>query len=78
MRTIAGMVAVVTSVLAGSAAGLLAVIAAGHSALAGFVTGAAVGVVFLVGLMRFQYTAWDRAGHRRLFEDHDHEGPPVG
>ena len=38
-RTIAGMVGVVTAVLAGSAAGLIATVAAGHSAVAGFVTG---------------------------------------
>jgi hypothetical protein len=37
-RTIAGMVGVVTAALAGSAAGLIAAVAAGHSAVAGFVT----------------------------------------
>jgi hypothetical protein len=38
-RTTAGMIGMVTAVLTGSAAGLLATIAAGHSAVAGFVTG---------------------------------------
>src|SRR5262249_38739422 len=38
-RTIAGMVGVVTAVLAGSAAGLIAALTAGHSAAAGFATG---------------------------------------
>ena len=38
-RTTAGMIGMVTAVLTGSAAGLLATIAAGHSAVAGFVIG---------------------------------------
>jgi hypothetical protein len=38
-RTTAGMIGVVTAVLTGSDAGLLATIAADHSAVAGFVTG---------------------------------------
>jgi hypothetical protein len=50
LRTIAGMVGVVTSMLAGSAAGLLAVIAAGHSPLAGFVSGGVVGAAGLKGI----------------------------
>ena len=41
-RTTAGMIGVVTAVLTGSDAGLLATIAAGHSAVAGFVTAAAL------------------------------------
>jgi len=69
LRTIAGMVGVVTSVLAGSAAGLLAVIAAGHSALAGFVSGAAVGAVSLTALMWYQHSAWQRILQLRMFED---------
>jgi hypothetical protein len=69
LRTIAGMIGVVTSVLAGSAAGLLAVIAAGHSALAGFVSGAAVGAVSLTVLMWYQHSAWQRILQLRMFED---------
>jgi hypothetical protein len=38
------MIGVVTAVLTGSAAGLLGTIAAGHSAVAGFVTGGVAGV----------------------------------
>jgi hypothetical protein len=49
------MIGVVTAVLTGSAAGLLATIAAGHSAVAGFVTGGVVGVAVLVALMWFQF-----------------------
>jgi hypothetical protein len=49
------MIGMVTAVLTGSAAGLLATIAAGHSAVAGFATGGVVGVAVLVALMWFQY-----------------------
>jgi hypothetical protein len=77
-RTVAGMVAVVTAVLTGSAAGLIAAIAAGHSALAGFVTGGAVALGILVVLMRFQSSAW-KQNHQRLFFDGQEEtAPQVG
>ena len=56
-RTTAGMIGVVTAVLTGSDAGLLATIAADHSAVAGFVTGAVVGAAALVALMWFQLSA---------------------
>ena len=59
----------VTAVLTGSDAGLLATIAAGHSAVAGFVTGGVVGVAVLMALMWFQYSAWVQGHHLRLFED---------
>lgn len=67
--TIAGMVGVVTAVLTGSAAGLLATIALGHSGVAGFITGGLVGVAALVGLMWYQGSAWSQIGKRQLFED---------
>ncbi len=57
-RTIAGMVGVVTAVLAGSAAGLIAAVAAGHSAMAGFITGSVAALATVVALMRFQSSAW--------------------
>jgi hypothetical protein len=76
-RTVAGMVGVITSVLAGSAAGLLAAVAAGHSGIAGFVTGGVVGVATLVALMQFQASAWGRLRRRRLFDD-EPAGPAVG
>ena len=74
--TIAGMVGVVTAVLTGSAAGLLATIAAGHSAVAGFVTGAVVGIAALLALMVFQRRAWDKSDQLQLFEDE--QEPPTG
>ena len=54
-RTVAGMVGVVTAVLAGSAAGLLTAIADSHSGVAGFVAGGIVGAAILVALMEFQF-----------------------
>lgn len=68
-RTAAGMVGVVTAVLTGSAAGLLATITSGHSAGIGFATGAVVGVAVLVALMRFQYVAWGQARREWLFDN---------
>jgi len=50
-RTVAGMIGVVTAVLTGAAAGLLATVASGHSAVAGFVTGGVVGVAVQMALM---------------------------
>jgi hypothetical protein len=69
LRTTAGMIGVVTAVLTGSAAGLLATIAASHSAVAGFVTGGVVGAAALVALMWFQLSAWVHAHQQRLFEE---------
>jgi hypothetical protein len=76
-RTTAGMIGMVTAVLTGSAAGLLATIAAGHSTVAGFVTGGVVSAAVLVALMRFQYSAFARAHQLRLFED-EQERPDAG
>ena len=68
-RTIAGMVGVVTAVLAGSAAGLIAAVAAGRSVVAGFVTGGVVAVAIVVVLMRFQSAAWGQIRQHRFFDD---------
>ena len=68
-RTIAGMVGVVTAVLTGAAAGMLAAIAAGHSGIAGFVTGGVVGVAILAALAWFQRSAWEQVRQAQLFGD---------
>jgi hypothetical protein len=49
---------VITAVLAGSTAGVIAPAAAAHSLAAALIPGAAVALVTLVGLMRFQRSAW--------------------
>ena len=54
------MVAVVTSVLAGSTAGLLAAVSSNQSPLIGFVVGGAVGAAALVAMMRYQRSACQR------------------
>jgi hypothetical protein len=69
LRATAGMVGVVTAVLTGSAAGLLAAVAADHSGVAGFITGGVVAVAVLVALMRVSDSACNQMGKRRLFDD---------
>ena len=76
--TVAGMVGVITAVLAGSAAGLLAavaadhsLVAADHSLVAALGAGAVVAVAVLVALMRFQNSTWKRAGTALLFTDEE-------
>jgi hypothetical protein len=76
-RTIAGMIGVVTAVLTGAAAGMLAAIAAGHSGIAGFVTGGVVGVAILAALTWFQRSAWEQVRQARLFGD-EPGGPAAG
>jgi hypothetical protein len=56
--TVAGMVAVITAVLAGSAGGLVAAVASGHSLAAALVAGVVVAAAALTGLMRYQNSAW--------------------
>ena len=77
-RTIAGMVGVVTAVLVGSAAGLIAAFAAGHCAVAGFVTGGVVAVAAVVALMRFQHSAWTQIRQHPYFDCQRVAMPPAG
>jgi hypothetical protein len=58
--TIAGMTAVITSVLAGAAAGMLAALVSNHSLAASLVTGCVVALAAMTALMRYQKTAWMR------------------
>jgi hypothetical protein len=59
--TVAGMVAVITAVLCGSAGGLLTAVISGHSLVAALVVGVVVAAAALSGLMRYQNSAWIRA-----------------
>lgn len=63
--TVAGMVAVITAVLAGSTVGLLLAVTGGPPLLVTVGSGVVVGVAVLVALMRYQAAAWDgvRAEH---------------
>jgi hypothetical protein len=67
-RTIAGMVGVVTAVLAGSTAGLIAAVATDHSAVAGFATGGVVALAAVAALMRVQNSAWERIRQHPYFD----------
>jgi hypothetical protein len=58
--TAAAMVGLVTAVLAGSAAGLLAAVVAGHVLIAAFMTGVLVAIAMFAALIRFQVSAWRR------------------
>lgn len=66
-RSIAGMVAVITAALAGSAAGLLAAVISNHSLAAALVAGAAVGVAIVSALMHRQTAVWTQASTAQFF-----------
>jgi hypothetical protein len=59
-RTVAGMVAVITSVLAGSTAALAAILISDHSLAAALISGGLVALLVLATLMRFQRSVWER------------------
>src|ERR671934_98254 len=65
-RSVAGMVAVITAALAGSAAGLLAAVVSDHSLAAALPVGAAVGIAIVWALMRRQIAAWTQASEAHL------------
>ena len=56
--TVAGMIAVITSVLAGASVALLVAVVANHSLAAALAAGGAVTIAALVAMMRRQYSAW--------------------
>jgi hypothetical protein len=64
--TVAGMAAVITSVLAGASVALLAAAMADHSLAGALAAGGAVAVVALGGMMRYLHAAWTQ--HLRRFE----------
>jgi len=67
--TIAGMIGVITAVLAGSAAGLVASVASDHALGVSFGVGGVVGVIALGLLMRRLSAAWERHTAEPLFEE---------
>jgi hypothetical protein len=60
--TIAGLVAVVTSILTGSAFGVLAAVVSDHSLIAALLAGGLVGSLLLATLLRYQDAARKRGG----------------
>jgi hypothetical protein len=60
-RTVAGMIAVITAVLAGSTAALAAILIFDHSLAAAVISGAAVALPVLFAMIRYQDMTWERA-----------------
>jgi len=61
LRTVAGMVGVITAVLAGATAGLVAIAGSSHSLAAALISGVLVSLAAMAVLMRFQERAYRRA-----------------
>ena len=66
--SVAGMMAVITAVLAGSAVGVLAAAVSDGSLAAALPSGVVAGLAALAWLMRFEDAAWGRAFAAPLFE----------
>jgi hypothetical protein len=65
-RTVAGMVAVLTAVLAGSTAALAAILIFDHSLAAAVISGALVAIPVMIALIRHEDSAWTRAAAEPL------------
>jgi hypothetical protein len=65
-RTVAGMVAVLTAVLAGSTAALTAILIFDHSLAAAVISGAVIAFPVMVALIRHEDSAWERAAAEPL------------
>jgi len=70
-RTVAGMVAVITAVLAGSTAALAAILVFDHSLAAAVISGAAVAVPVVIAMIRYQDSAWQRSAAVPLVPSED-------
>jgi hypothetical protein len=60
-RTVAGMVAVITAVLAGSTVAIVAILVFDHSLAAAIVAGAVVALPAVFAMIRHQNSTWERA-----------------
>jgi hypothetical protein len=65
-RTVAGMVAVLTAVLAGSTAALAAILIFDHSLAAAVISGAVVALPVMIAMIRHEDSAWQRAAAEPL------------
>jgi hypothetical protein len=65
-RTVAGMVAMITAVLAGSTAALAATLIFAHSLAAAVISGTLVALPSLIAMIRYQDSAWERAATEPL------------
>ena len=65
-RTVAGMIAVITAVLAGSTAALAAILIFEHSLAAALIAGAVVALPVTIAMIRHEDLAWQRAAAEPL------------
>jgi hypothetical protein len=65
-RTVAGMVAVITAVLAGSTAAVAAILIFDHSLAAALVSGTLVALPTMIAMIRHQDSVWERAATEPL------------
>ena len=74
LRTVAGMVGVITAVLAGSTASLIVIVSSDHLGAAALISGVTVAVTTMTVLMRVQWSALTRDSATALVANED-EGP---
>jgi hypothetical protein len=65
-RTVAGMVAVITAVLAGSTAAVAAILMFDHSLAPAVVAGTLVALPTMIAMIRYQDSTWERAATEPL------------
>jgi len=70
-RTVAGMVAVITAVLTGSTAALVAILIFDHSLAAAVISGTLVAFPTIIAMIRYQDSAWERAATDSLTPGED-------
>jgi hypothetical protein len=70
-RTVAGMVAVITAVLAGSTAALAAILIFDHSLAAAVISGTVVALPALIAMIRHRDSAWEHAAAEPLRHGED-------
>jgi hypothetical protein len=70
-RTVAGMVAVITAVLAGSTAAIAAVLIFDHSLAAAAISGTLIAFPTMIAMIRHQDSEWERAAADPLMPDED-------
>ena len=66
LRTVAGMVAVITAVLAGSTAAIAASLILDHSLAAAIIAGTVVALPVVFAMVRHQNSTWERASVKPL------------
>jgi hypothetical protein len=70
-RTVAGMVAVITAVLAGSTAAVAAALIFDHSLAAAVISGTLVALPAMLAMIRYQNSTWERAATEPLWPGED-------